>query len=227
MCIGNLRGMAKLDLLGKLPQSRRNANARATSKSLEVVTRSMQFGFDYFDGSRDHGYGGYRYDGRWVPVAADIIAHYELRPGQRVLDVGCAKGFLVKDLSRACPGLDVIGLDISHYALTHAEADVRGRLVRGSCDALPFPSASFDLVIGLDVIHNLDRAGVIRSLKEFERVGRGRSYIRVDSYRTSAERALFLDWVLTAKYHDYPEGWEALFVEAGFRGDWTWTIISA
>lgn len=219
--------MAFLNLLTKLPKSRRNITARATAKSPELVARSMEFGFDYFDGSRDYGYGGYRYDGRWVPVAADIVAHYGLRPSQRVLDVGCAKGFLVKDLLGACPGLDVVGLDISHYALTHAEAEARGRLVRGSCDALPFPDKSFDLVIGLDVIHNLDRAGVIRSLREFDRVSRGPSYIRVDSYHSPEERAVFVDWVLTAKFHDYPQGWEAVFAEAGFRGDWTWTIIAA
>jgi len=219
--------MPFLDLLTRLPKSRRNITARASAKTPELVARSMQFGFDYFDGSRDHGYGGYRYDGRWVPVAADIVAHYRLKPGQRVLDVGCAKGFLVKDLLGACPGLEVVGLDISEYALTHAEPEAAGRLVRGSCDALPFPDGGFDLVIGLDVIHNLDRAGVIRSLKEFDRVSRGPSYIRVDSYQSPEERAVFVDWVLTAKFHDYPRGWEAVFAEAGFRGDWTWTIIAA
>jgi SAM-dependent methyltransferase len=219
--------MPKLDLLSKLPKSRRNITARVIAKSPDLVARSMQFGFDYFDGPRDYGYGGYRYDGRWAPVAADIVGHYRLKSGQRVLDVGCAKGFLVKDLLDACPGLEVWGLDISHYALGHAEARARNRLVLGSCDALPFHDESFDLVIGLDVIHNLDRTGVIRSLKEFERVGKGRSYIRVDSYRTPQEQAVFIEWMLTAKFHDYPEGWEAVFAEAGFRGDWTWTIITA
>jgi SAM-dependent methyltransferase len=219
--------MPKLDLLSKLPKSRRNIAARSTAKSPDLVARSMRFGFDYFDGSRDCGYGGYRYDGRWVPVAADIVAYYGLKLGQRVLDVGCAKGFLVKDLLKACPGLEVWGLDISTYALQHAEVEARGRVVCGTCDALPFTDGSFDLIIGLDVIHNLDRVGVIRSLREFERVGRGCSYVRVDSYRTPEERAIFVDWVLTAKFHDYPEGWEAVFAEAGFRGDWTWTIIAA
>lgn len=219
--------MAKLDLLTKLPRSRRNIGARSASKSDESKARALEFGFDYFDGSRDTGYGGYRYDGRWVPVAGDIVAHYGLKAGQRVLDVGCAKGFLVKDLAAACPGLEVLGLDISHYALTHAEPETTGHLVRGSCDALPFADGCFDLVIGLDVIHNLDRAGVLRSLREFARVGRGRSYIRVDSYRTPQERSVFVDWVLTAKFHDYPDGWEAVFREAGYNGDWTWTIIEA
>lgn len=218
--------MPELDLLGSLPRGKRNIIARSAGKSQEIIETSKQFGYDYFDGSRDYGYGGYRYDGRWVPVAQDLIAHYELKPGMKVLDVGCAKGFLVKDLSDALDGLNVVGLDVSHYALTHCPQDVTGKLIQGSCERLPFADGEFDLVISLDTIHNLDRAGVIRSLKEFVRVGKHHHYIRVDSYHTAEQRSLFLDWVLTAEFHDYPEGWEAVFDEAGFKGDWTWTIIN-
>lgn len=217
--------MAELDLLASLPRGRRNIQARQQAKSADVVAVSKRFGFEYFDGDRSYGYGGYRYDGRWVPVARDIITHYGLKAGQRVLDVGCAKGFLVKDLAEALPGLEVIGLDISHYALTHCVEAASGHLVRGHCARLPFADGQFDLVIALDVIHNLPRAGALQALREIERVGRGQSYIRVDSYRTPEQRAIFVDWVLTAEFHDYPAGWEALFAEAGYTGDWTWTII--
>ncbi len=217
--------MAEIDLLSKLPRSKRDLTARTAARSPDVIARAKHFERDYFDGPRECGYGGYRYDGRWVPVAHDLIAHYGLVPGMRVLDVGCAKGFLVKDLMGACPGLDAWGLDISHYALTHAEPEVAGRLVRGHCAHLPFASGAFDLIIALDVVHNLDRAGVVQALREIERVGKGRTYLRVDSYRTAAEREIFLGWVLTAQFHDYPEGWYRVFAEAGYRGDWTWTII--
>ena len=219
--------MAELNLLTRLPRSRRNISGRAAAKAPEVVAKSKEFGFEYFDGPRDYGYGGYRYDGRWIPVAEDFVAHYGLSPGQRVLDVGCAKGFLTKDLMGVCPGLEVWGLDISHYGLTHAEQETKGRLIRGTCADLPFADHSFDLVIALDVIHNLDRAGAIQALREIERVGRGKGYVKVDSYKTPEQRAVFLDWVLTAEFHDYPEGWLKVFEEAGYRGDWTWTIIEA
>jgi ubiquinone/menaquinone biosynthesis C-methylase UbiE len=219
--------MVEINLLTRLPRSRRNIAGRAAAKAPEVIAKSKEFGFEYFDGPRDYGYGGYRYDGRWIPVAQDIISHYGIKPGDRILDVGCAKGFLVKDLIGVCPGLEVWGLDISHYALTHAEPEAKGRLVRGTCAALPFADHSFDLVIALDVIHNLDRAGAVRALREIERVGRGRAYVKVDSYKTPEQRAVFLDWVLTAEFHDYPEGWLQVFAEAGYRGDWMWTIIEA
>ena len=53
----------------------------------------------------------------------------------------------------------------------------------------------------------------------------GKAYLQVDSYRTEEERELFLDWVLTANTHDYPTGWEQMFSEAGYTGDYYWTIL--
>lgn len=217
--------MAEVNLLAALPKAKRNLNARATAKSDEVIAISRQYGELYFDGPRDYGYGGYRYDGRWLPVARDIVRHFGLKPGDRVLDVGCAKGFLVKDLLTVCPGLEVFGLDISEYALKTCEPEVVGRLHLGSCDHLPFPDASFAAVLSLNTIHNLDRDGAIRALREIERLAPGRGFVQVDSYRTPEQRAVFVEWVLTARYHDYPEGWLATFGEAGYTGDWYWTII--
>ena len=217
--------MSEVDLLRRLPRSRRNVNARATAKSAEVIAISKQYGAQYFDGPRDYGYGGYRYDGRWQPVAADIVQHFGLKAGMRVLDVGCAKGFLVKDLMAACPGLEAFGLDISEYALLHCEPEVVGRLHLGTCETLPFPDRSFDAVLSINTLHNRPRAGVIRALKELERLAPGRGFVQVDSYRDAAQRELFLEWVLTAEFHGYPEEWRAVFAEAGYTGDYYWTIV--
>ena len=103
--------MAEINILGALPKTKRNIQKRAAAKDLEVIRISREYGEMYFDGPRDFGYGGYRYDGRWVPVARDIIRHFGLKTGDRVLDVGCAKGFLVKDL--VDQGMDAYGLDVS------------------------------------------------------------------------------------------------------------------
>jgi SAM-dependent methyltransferase len=217
--------MGEIDLLSKLPKGRRNVNARATAKTPEVIAISRQYGEAYFDGPREYGYGGYRYDGRWVPVARDIVAHFGLKPGDRVLDVGCAKGFLVKDLLQACPGLEAFGLDISEYALMHCEKEVIGRLHLGTCERLPFPDGSFAAVLAINTLHNCDRAGVIRSLKEIQRLSGGRAFVQVDSYRTEEQRARFLEWVLTAQFHDFPDKWREVFAEAGYTGDYFWTIV--
>jgi ubiquinone/menaquinone biosynthesis C-methylase UbiE len=216
--------MAEINLLAKLPRSKRNVVARATAKSPEIIAISKQFGCEYFDGPREYGYGGYRYDGRWISVARDIVTHFKLKPGDRVLDIGCAKGFLVKDLMSACPGLEAFGLDISDYALMNCEKEVIGRLHCGSADRLLFPDDSFAAVLCINVLHNFDRSGVIRSLKEIQRVSRGHAFVQVDSYHTAEQRQLFLDWVLTAEFHDYPAQWAQVFAEAGYTGDYFWTI---
>jgi ubiquinone/menaquinone biosynthesis C-methylase UbiE len=217
--------MAEVNLLRALPQTKRNIQKRAEAKNETVVAIAKQFGEMYWDGPREYGYGGYRYDGRWRPVARDIIVHFGLKPGMRVLDVGCGKGFLVKDLMLECPGLEAFGIDISLYALMRCEKEVVGRLHLGSADQLPFPDRSFDAVISINTLHNLTRDRVIIALKEVERLAPGRGFVQVDAYYTPAQRELFMQWVLTAEFHGYPEQWLEVFKEAGYTGDWYWTVL--
>ena len=185
---------------------------------------AREFGEAFFDGERDQGYGGYGYDGRWVPIAKDLVEHWNLKPGDRVLDIGAAKGFLVKDLMGVCPGLEAFGIDISDYAVTHCEPEVVGRLHVGSCDRLPFPDDSFDAAISINTVHNLDHEGCVRALREMKRVSPRNNYVQIDSYRTPQEKQNMEDWVLTAITTHDPEGWRALFAEAGYDGDYYWTI---
>jgi ubiquinone/menaquinone biosynthesis C-methylase UbiE len=215
--------MAEINLLHRYPRSKRNIAARhAVQDQYREVAR--QYGREYFDGPREMGYGGYRYDGRWIPIAETFRDHWHLKAGDRVLDIGCAKGFLVKDLMIVCPGLEVFGLDISEYGLNNAEAEAKGRLVRGTAADLPFPDASFRAAISINTIHNLDRPEAVRAVREMQRVAPQGAYIQVDSYRTPEEREHFLQWVLTARTHYDPSGWKQLFDEAGYTGDYYWTI---
>lgn len=218
--------MAEINLLRHYPRAKRKM---AKPRAADPANRSaaLKFGAEYFDGTREQGYGGYRYDGRWVPIARDIVSHFALKPGDRVLDVGCAKGFLVKDLMAVCPGLQVYGLDVSEYALRHCEPEAAGRLVRGTADQLPFADGCFQAVLCINVIHNLERERCLAALREIERLALGRGYVQVDAYRTEEERTLFLGWVLTAVTFLKPEEWCALFAEAGYMGDHYWTILEA
>ena len=218
--------MAEINLLKHYPRARRKMGK---PRSLDPVNReaALEFGAEYFDGTREQGYGGYHYDGRWVPIARDIVEHFGLKPGDRVLDVGCAKGFLARDLMTVCPGLEVYGLDISEYALRHGEAAVAGRVVRGTADRLPFADDCFQVVLCINVIHNLDRERCIAALREIERLAPRRGYVQVDACYTEAEREIFLGWVLTAVTFLKPEEWRALFASAGYQGDYYWTILEA
>lgn len=217
--------MREVNLLRGLPQTKRNIEKRAAAQTPENIAISRQYGREYFDGPRELGYGGYRYDGRWIPVARDIVEHFGLKAGDRVLDVGCAKGFLVHDLMKVCPGLEAFGVDVSEYALMNCLPEVVGRLHIGSADHLPFPDNSFAAVISLNTIHNLERDRAVVAVREVERLAPGHGFIQVDSYHTPEQRELFLSWVLTAKFHDYPDGWRQVFAEAGYTGDYYWTIV--
>jgi ubiquinone/menaquinone biosynthesis C-methylase UbiE len=216
--------MAEVNLLKTYPKAARDIAGRLEGKEANRAL-ALKFGLEYFDGPREQGYGGYRYDGRWVPIAQTFVDHFGLKPGQRVLDVGCAKGFLVKDLTDACPGLEVYGVDISHYALTHAHEGAVGRVVRGSCDKLPFDDRSFDAVICINTIHNLDPERCAIAIRELQRVSKGQGFIQVDAYRSAAERQLFEDWMLTAKTYYTPQAWEEILSCCGYSGDYYWTVL--
>src|SRR5262249_60457820 len=110
-----VRMQQEINLLSKLPRGKRNVNARAEAKTDEIVAISREYGELYFDGPRKNGYGGYRHDGRWIPVPEDMGTPFDLKPGDRVRDVGCGKGFFVKDLSKVCPGLQDFDVPISQY----------------------------------------------------------------------------------------------------------------
>lgn len=216
--------MSEINLLSKYPKAKRNIAARVSGK-LENREIALKFGKEYFDGTREQGYGGYKYDGRWLPVAKDIVEHYKLKAGSRVLDIGCAKGYLVKDLMRVCPGMEVFGIDISLYAITSCENETIGRLHLGDARSLPFPDASFDVALSINTIHNFDKSGCIEALKEMSRVAPKAGYVQVDAYRSEEEKSLFLDWVLTAKTHGTPEFWKELICEANYNGDYYWTTL--
>lgn len=215
--------MRKLNLLNSIKKINRSVLERKIKKNQKVINISRKYGYEYFDGDRMYGYGGYKYDGRWVSVAKRIKKIYKLKKKAKILDIGCAKGFLVKDLIDL--GFDAYGLDISEYAIKNSHEDVVGRIHLGNAKKLPFADNTFDFVISLNTLHNLEKKDCKVALKEIVRVSKKKSFIQVDSYRDKKEKKIFLDWVLTAKYHDYPNNWIKLFKSSNYNGDYYWTIV--
>jgi protein-L-isoaspartate(D-aspartate) O-methyltransferase len=185
----------------------------------EVAEKAIQFGQDYWDGSRLTGYGGYRYDGRWRKVADAMIAAYGLKPGMRVLDVGSGKGFLLHDFKEAMPGIEVAGIDISNYAVEHTMGSVKPFCQVGSAAKLPWADGSFDLVLSINTLHNLYNYDLHAALKEMQRVSRGAKYLCVEGYRNEGEKVNLMYWQLTCRIFHTPAEWEFDFAQAGYKGD--------
>lgn len=216
--------MAEINLLDRLPDVKRDPRARAATKTDEDRRIAKQFGRDFFDGERRHGYGGFRYDGRWLPVARRFVEHYRLEPSAAILDVGAAKGFLMHDFLQILPQAEIRGLDVSQYAKENAHGRMGELIDLGSAEKLPFPDRSFDLVVSINSIHNLKLSELKQALREIERVSRAHKFISVDAWRTEEEKQRLMDWILTAETYMHVDDWHRLFAEVGYTGDVWWFI---
>ena len=185
----------------------------------ECATVAKQFGMDYWDGERHYGFGGYKYDGRWRPVAKAMAEHYNLKAGDKVLDVGCGKAFLIYELTQEVPGLEVAGIDISVYGIENAKEEVKPFLKVANATDLPFEDDTFDLVISLGTLHNLYIYDLRKAVKEVQRVGKKDRYIAVESYRNESEKANLLYWQLTCESFYTPTEWEWFYDDCGYKGD--------
>lgn len=213
----------EIDLLVNYPKPNRQIAERASTKTEKDRATARKFGRQFFDGDRRHGYGGFSYHPRfWQPVVPTLVDYWGLGAGSSLLDVGCAKGFLLHDLQELVPGISVKGVDISDYAIANAKDTVRGQVEVADAQQLPFASNSFDVVIAINTIHNLDHEGCIRALSEIERVARDHSFVTVDAFRDDAEMKRMFEWNLTARTILSVDDWVSLFSEAGYTGDYYW-----
>ena len=215
--------MRKINLLKSLKKIKRNVDQRKLQKNKKIIEIAKKFGKSYFDGDRKYGYGGYFYDGRWKSVVRKFIKYYKLKKKDKILDIGCAKGFLVKDFIDK--GIDAYGLDISKYALSQAPKKIKKKIFLGNATRLPFNDNTFKLVISINTLHNLDKNEFKSALKEINRVSNKFSFIQIDAYKNENEKKLFLNWVLTAKTHMFTKEWDEFLKKQNYKGDYFWTFV--
>lgn len=216
--------MAYIDFMSHVHKStKRDYLARVNDPDFpkpKAATLSKKWGYDYWDGDRRICYGGYKYmPGRWAPVGQAMIDHYGIKPGDKILDIGCGKGFQLYELTKLMPGVEVFGIDLSDYAIENAQPEIRGRLQVGNANSLPFPDKYFDFVFSITTLHNLHNYDLDKALREMERVGKKNKYLCVESYRTEEEKANLLYWQVTCEAFCTPEEWDWWFKSTGYTGD--------
>lgn len=213
----------EVNLMINYPRSKRNVEERGATKTDEDRQIARAFGKEFFDGDRKTGYGGFHYHPRfWQPVVPTFKEFYGLTSQSSILDIGCAKGFMLYDFSQAIPGITVRGVDISEYAIENAVEPMKNFVQVGDARKLEFDDNSFDLVISITTLHNFEEEECAIALQEVERVSRGKSFITVDAYRNDLEKSLMYAWNLTAKTIKHVDEWKAFFKKVGYTGDYHW-----
>jgi SAM-dependent methyltransferase len=182
---------------------------------------------EYYDGQRENGYGGFRYDGRWAQIVPRLAARYGLTSASKILDVGCKKGFFLHDLKQALPGIRARGVENHPYPLEHAMESVTGDLLLAPYEELPFGNGEFDFVVAYASIYMLNLRGVMQALGEIQRVGKGRSFVTLGAYRTREGRELLEDWTLLGATLLHVDEWLEVFQETGYTGDYAFTTAES
>ena len=215
----------EIDLLKNYPKAKRDLTKRLENKTEEVRSVARKFDKEFFDGERKFGYGGFSYNSKyWSEVVKDFIDYYNLDDGSKILDVGCAKGFMLYDLFKLNSNLDLHGVDISKYAIENSVTEINHKLQVANATNLPYEDNFFDLVIAINTIHNLDKAECATALKEISRVSKNNAFLTVDAYRNNEEKQRMYAWNLTAKTIMSVEEWIKFFDDVGYEGDFFWFI---
>ena len=194
---------------------------RMVDEKVHCMEKAKEYEFDYWDGDRRFGYGGYKYlAGRWKPVAEAFIDKYGLTNNSSVLDVGCGKAYLLYELKLLLPDLRVKGFDISKHGLNEAKENLKEDLfIHKAQDSYPFEDNAFDLVISLGCLHNLRIFELKTALGEIERVGKS-GYVMLESYRNELEQFNLQCWALTCESFFDKEEWEWIYNHFGYTGDY-------
>jgi len=199
----------------------RDVVSRMNDNKVECMEIAKKYSYDYWDGDRRFGYGGYKYiPGRWSGVAKNLIENYKLNSKSSILDLGSGKGYLLYEIKKILPSIRVVGIDNSTYAIQNAKKEIQPFLIRHDLRReLSFIDDEFDLVVSLGTLHNLKIYELKIALSEMNRVAKNK-YLMVESYRNNQELFNLQCWALTAESFFEPDEWIYIFDNYGYKGDY-------
>ena len=219
--------MREFNALAGYPEPHQPRHVGPNIRTIHNRIIALCRGKEFYDGDRNNGYGGFAYDGRWVPIAKFMAHEYGLGATSAILQVNCEKGFLLHDFQQLFPGIKVRGTEISDYAIATAMPSVRPHIQQAPFTRLPFLDQEFDFVIAIGAVYALTLTDAIACLKEIQRVGKGKGFITVASYDTEEDKRLFEWWTLLGTTILRKEEWIEVLNHAGYTGDYKFTNAEA
>ena len=215
--------MREFDLLKDYPSPK---NSRKVGKSLRKIEHRIAASYrdkELYDGDRNHGYGGFNYDGRWKQIVKFMCEEYELNNNSCFLQLACEKGFLLNDLKEYRPGMEIHGVELSNYAVNNSMQSVKKFIKNSSYLNLNFEDNQFDFVLAIGVVYAFNLTECIKSLKEIQRVSKGNSFITLASYENEDDYWLFKNWTLLGNLILKKDEWIEILKHTGYSGDYKFT----
>jgi len=212
----------EINFLKYLPSSKKPLKKRKKVSQADRI-KTWKLDYSYFDGTREQGYGGYKYDGRWRPLAKAIIKHYNLNDRSKILEIGCAKGYLIKEFKDLLPKSTIYGVDISEYAISNSHKNIKKNLIIANANSLPFKKKYFDLILSINSLHNiLSLKEIKESFNEIRRVGKKNMFVSVGTYENKKEKKKLDEWAVLATTYMSKKSWLSFFDEVSYSGDYDW-----
>lgn len=181
----------------------------------------------YFDGPRSLGYGGYIKDAyHWESIANELIEKFNLKNNMSIIDIGCAKGYLVEAFTNLNFG-KTFGIDTSAYAIESSSNNIKEKLIESSLLKIPFPSNFFDMSICIDVLQELPENLIPAAIREIKRVSK-KSLIVVPVVNSDVPEKIdeFLSWSISAQTAISDKKWVSIFSRSGFDGYYSFFSIN-
>lgn len=216
-----MREFNLLDEYPKLDKPRFVSDEKRTIKNRIIASERN---YDFFDGERDNGYGGFKYDGRWEKVAKKIYNEYKLEKNSSFLQLNSEKGFLIFDFKKNYPDIKCVGLETSDYAIDNSIIEIKKNILKvENYTKLNFKEDSFDFILAIGVVYALTITDLIKCIKEIQRVGKGKSFINLGSYENNEEYELFKKWSLLGSTFLKKKEWIEILNYCDYTGDYYFT----
>ena len=216
--------MKEYNLLSDYSQTKVKRFVGKGIRNIEHRIIASERGNLFFDGDRNFGYGGLKYDGRWSGVAKKIIKKFDLKDNSKILQIASEKGFLIHEIKKINPKINILGFETSRYAISKTIKPVKKFIKEyTSFSNLSSIDNKFDCIIALGVVYIHTLSDAIQLLKNIQRLSKGKSFITLASYETEKDYWLFKDWTVLGSLLYKKEEWKKIMKYAGYKGYYSFT----